>query len=101
MKEEARRGAPVAEPEPAPRWSRWAAPYMFGHEPEFIPECVLAVDKDDVEDGVGDLEVAAWASAVPPPTRTPESVKATRACRSRRMFSPPSRCGRRLQSTPA
>jgi len=65
--------------------------------------CVVAFDGDDVEDEddveddfVEGLEVAAWATAAPPPTRAPEIVSAIRAfvSRCRMGRSPPFRCCR-------
>jgi hypothetical protein len=46
------------------------------------------VDEEDEDDELGDgLEVAACAMAAPPPTRTPERVRATRTCLSRDLMS--------------
>ena len=57
---------------------------MFGQL--WVAELPELVEDEDDDDGEGDELVAARAMAAPPPTRTPERVRATRACLRRRLI---------------
>jgi hypothetical protein len=49
-----------------------------------LGQFLCAVEEEDDEDGLGEgLEVAAWAIAAPPATRTPVRVRAARVFRTR------------------